>query len=36
MRLSDVAADLTRLKSFFIVPHETVDLYPAWERLVTQ
>jgi predicted nucleic acid-binding protein len=36
MRLSDVAAELNRLKSFFMVPNETADLYPAWERLVTQ
>lgn len=36
MRLSDVVAELNRLKSFFLVPNETADLYPAWERLVTQ
>lgn len=36
MRLSDVAAALDRVKSFFIVRDETAAIYPLWERLVIQ
>lgn len=36
MRLSDVPVQFELLKRFFAVLPETEDIFPAWERLVTQ
>lgn len=36
MPVSEVVAELARLKNFFTVLPENDDIYPAWERLVVE